>query len=164
MSDSVKTPGGIEVASGIVGKCDGRTMSRKRLVRGALVGLAVSATVLAANAGSAIAGTAGQGIAIEPNCNANWAYIQGRNQHNHATKQWVLVPAVDPGDLWGGCYGLDVYDWGYWWEGSVRIEGYTQYNSGHAGYTGTSWINVPVNQGSWDDWVYTQVPGITKAW
>jgi hypothetical protein len=37
----------------------------------------------------------------------------------------------------------------------VRIDGY--WNKG-SGYSGTYWVDVPVNQGLYDNWYYTQVP------
>jgi len=57
MSNSAKTRNRIKTARGTIGQRDGRTVSRRRLVRRALVSLAAGAMVLGSNADSALAGT-----------------------------------------------------------------------------------------------------------
>lgn len=147
-------------ARNTVGRSLGRRRGKRCFIRKGLASLAVATAVVGASAGSALAGTNGQELAIEPNCNGNWAYITGHNQSDpyHLQHQWVLVPAVDPGDPWGGCYGLDVYDWGWWWKGWVSIDGYWNRSLDPTGFTGRRWVSVTANQGWWNNWVYTQMP------
>jgi hypothetical protein len=132
------------------------TFGRQRPFRRVLKStVAIAALTLAlvgsASGGIAQAGTNGQELALEPNCDANYAYIQGHNQYGQWKTQWVRVPAAFPGE----CYGVDTYDPGWWWKGSVRIDGYWNYKSG---YNSTVWVNVPVNQGWSNNWYYTQLP------
>ena len=135
-----------------------RSLFATRSIRKALAGLAVSVAAFGATAGTAAAGTNGQQLAIEPNCDANWVFIQGHNQNWNGRNpnwahQWLRVPAAFPDAF--GCYGQDTYDWGWWWKGWVRIDAYWNYGRG---YQGTRWVYVPTNQGWGNDWVYTQAP------
>jgi hypothetical protein len=114
--------------------------------------VAITGTMIVAHPGPAFAGTNGQQLAIEPNCDSNWAFVQGHNQSGRWVTEWVVVPAAVPE---GGCWGTDTYDSGWWWKGWVRIDGY--WNKG-SGYAGTYWVYVPTDEGSYDNWFYTQVP------
>jgi hypothetical protein len=114
--------------------------------------LAVASMLVAGPALPASAGANGQQLAFVPSCTASWVYIQGYNQNNQWTTQWFSTPPAVPEN---GCQGPLEYDWGSWWKGQVRVDGYW----GRQGqYRSTVFVQVPQSQSN-SDWVVVGVPG-----
>lgn len=115
-----------------------------------LVALGVSIVALPTAVDARPLGSNGQQAAFVSSCDANWAYITGKNQYNNTVHQWFLVPATTP---LNNCQGDDWYDWGWWWKGTVRVDAYW---SKGGNYAGTVYAYFPTHQTG--DWVWIQMP------
>ena len=100
---------------------------------------------------AAALGTNGQQAAYSPSCYSNWAHSQGYNQNSKYTYRWFLVWAATPE---GGCFAPLSYDYGYWWKGTVKTDGYWQYNSQ---FTGTTYTYFPTCCPT-SNWVVVTMP------
>ncbi len=100
---------------------------------------------------SVSAATNGQQAAYSPSCYSNWAYSVGQNQNNRTAYRWFEVYAATPE---GGCFAPLSYDYGWWWKGTVKTEGFWNYGYN---YTGTTYTWFPACCPT-SNWVVVTMP------
>lgn len=120
------------------------------LAAGVVIGTTVLTIGRVTPVHAAAMGSDGQQAAFSPSCDSNYAFNQGDDNYGDYVYQWFYVGAAVPEN---GCEAGLAYDWGWWWVGWMRTDGYWDYGSG---YQGTTYTNFPTSQDG--DWVVVGMP------
>lgn len=126
---------------------------RNRIAAGVAAGLtplaALAITVIPVQAGSN-----GQELQYVVGCFANYSETTGYNQNAQYVDAFFYTPAAAN----DGCYQDPWRRYGWWWGGTVTVQGWWGYDGSQpSGYAGSSNFYIPWSQSDYD-WITVQTP------